>query len=176
MPNALVQQVGRATVLVLMSASVSPSEWSAVVEQLRTLPLHLPEVWTIVWTDGQLDSSQRREVIEMIKRRPIVPATGKRQWSRALMFTSSVVSRGVMQALGWMGANINSFAKPDLFKGLRAEGFAADEAAAIHAAIVALEAEILPTLTEIDRTVALRKPLAKSVSSSTMSSLPSSSP
>lgn len=61
---------------------------------------------------------------------------------RVVIFTSSMLSRGVMQALGWMGLNVDSYAQTNFARDIADEGFTAAEASELTAAIASMERRI----------------------------------
>jgi len=98
-------------------------------------------VRVIVWADGVIDTYQRREVLDLIKTRAASPER-KAARVRVVLFTSSMLTRGVMQALSWMGVNVGSYTKTAFTRDIAAEGFTPREAAELQTAITAMEQRI----------------------------------
>jgi len=139
MPIALVEPIGRAIVIVHPAGAMPAAEWTANIEKMRGLAEARPEIRVIVWADGVIDSPQRREIIDLIKNRP----TGAtRKPVRVVMFTSNILTRGVMQALGWMGVNVGSYSQQNFLRDIAAEGYSAAEGIELQAGIAAMERRI----------------------------------
>jgi hypothetical protein len=130
MKTALLRKVGRATVLVHPSGAMPDDDWRRIQDELRALPPPRPDERMVIWADGTINANQRRA------------AKDNERVQRVVMFTGSLLTRGVMQALSWMGMNVAAFSKVDVDDGLAKEGFSAAEIAEVKAAIADLEREL----------------------------------
>ena len=130
---ALFRKVGRAALLVHPSGPMPDDDWARIQSQIAALGTPSDEDRMVVWADGSLNANQRRNAKER-------NTTGREM--KVLMFTNSVVTRGVMQALAWMGMAIKAWPKADVDKVLGAEGFSAADVAAVKGAIADMEAEL----------------------------------
>ena len=86
------------------TGSIPADEWTANVGKNCSLTQDAAEVRVIVGAAGVIDSYSRKEVLDLIKIRAPGSSERKAARVRAVMFTSSMLTRGVMQALSWMAS------------------------------------------------------------------------
>lgn len=133
MKMALMRRVGRVVVLVHPSGAMPDDDWNRIQTDLAAMGPATDDERMVVWAEGSINANQRKAAKEM---------NGGGKERKVVMFTDSMVTRGVMQALAWMGMKIRAFSKADVDKGLAAEGLDKDEAAAVKVAIVEMEREL----------------------------------
>jgi hypothetical protein len=106
------------------------------------IDLH-PDVNVLVgWSDGHLNARQRQMTSDMQAR---LAALGRRA-PRALVFTDSQLSRGVITAMGWcIDVNARAFTKASLVRTLTAEGFTSAQAAELQQTINSMVHELQRT-------------------------------
>lgn len=133
MRMALFRKVGRIAVLVHPAGAMPDDDWGRIQREIQALGTPTPDEKMVVWADGSINANQRKAAKDM-------NTSGKER--EVLMFTGSVVTRGVMQALAWMGMSIRSWPKSDLEKVLLQSGFSGAEVAAVKGAIADMEAQL----------------------------------
>ena len=133
MRMALLRKVGRIALLVHPAGAMPDDDWTRIQTELQGLGTPADDERMVVWADGSINANQRKAAKDM-------NSSGKER--EVLMFTGSMVTRGVMQALAWMGMSIRSWPKEDLDAVLGANGLSGVEVKAVKAAIADMEAEL----------------------------------
>lgn len=133
MKRALFRKFGRVRLLVHPTGAMPEDDWQRIHGQMKALGKPAPDERLIIWAEGKLDPHQRKSAKDI---------GGDRSMMRVLMFTNSIVTRGIVQALSWMGMKIRAFAKSDFDTALANDGFLPSDIAAVRAAIAEMEQEL----------------------------------
>ena len=129
MRSALVRRVGKVALLVHPSGTVSDEEWTIIMREVALLP---KESRMVIWAGGSINAKQRRAASQGSNKLRL----------RTIIFTDSMISRGVMSAMSWMGMDVIAYAKARFAAGMEAEGFDAPDTEEVRAAIANMEREL----------------------------------
>ena len=135
MPTCAFSTFGNIILMYHSEAQPAEAEWRAYAIALCTLAEQSDKVFSLAMSDGGgPTASQRSLVMKGLgnNARKVV----------SVVFTDSILVRGMITAFGWLGGNIKGYKPADLVIGLRSVGLALEHHARVAEAFEALKTEV----------------------------------